>query len=193
MLPFELVATATDSPRDSPAGSLRKFGTAVNGISGTPVIVAFCWADAEPARSRTAAHVQERCRVMARSLHHRSRSFKSRSSDGEALGGPISQEEHDVPLRRRRARVENRHCRFSSAFRGPQVQVHSCETRPHAPPSFASLIWRSGPAARLRPTRVPLVGLGANPTLALRRFLFREDFANSRPKRSRLTYSYTGI
>src|SRR6185436_383316 len=75
MLPFELVATATDSPRNSPAGSLRKFGTAVNGISGTPVIVAFCWADAEPARSRTAAHVQARCRVMGRSLHHRTQPF----------------------------------------------------------------------------------------------------------------------
>src|SRR6188768_2695432 len=64
MFPFELVATATDSPRDSPAGSLRKFGTEVNGISGTPVIVAFCWADAEPARSRTAAYIQKRCRGM---------------------------------------------------------------------------------------------------------------------------------
>src|SRR6476661_5541399 len=75
MFPFELVATATDSPRDSPAGSLRKFGTEVNGISGTPVIVAFCWADAEPAMSRTAAYVQKRCRVMDRSLYHRSGSF----------------------------------------------------------------------------------------------------------------------
>ena len=53
---------------------------------------------------------------------------------------------------------------------------------PDAPPSFASLIWRSGPAARLRPNRVPLVGLGANPTLALRRFLFREDFATHGPR-----------
>jgi hypothetical protein len=42
MFPFELVATATDSPRYSPAGSLRKFGTEVKGMSGTPVMVAFC-------------------------------------------------------------------------------------------------------------------------------------------------------
>src|SRR3982750_3677969 len=49
MLPFELVATATDSPRDSPGGSLRKFDTVVNGISGTPVIVAFACANAGPA------------------------------------------------------------------------------------------------------------------------------------------------
>jgi hypothetical protein len=41
MLPFEFVATATDSPRFSPDGSLRKFGTDVNGMSGTPAIVAF--------------------------------------------------------------------------------------------------------------------------------------------------------
>src|SRR3954469_16352483 len=75
MFPFELVATATDSPRDSPAGSLRKFGTDVNGMSGTPVIVAFCWADAEPVRSRTAAYVQKRCRVMDGSLYHRSHWF----------------------------------------------------------------------------------------------------------------------
>src|ERR1700730_10152527 len=64
MFPFELVATATASPKYTPAGSLRKFGTEVKGISGTPVIVAFCWADAEPARSRTAAYVEKRCRVM---------------------------------------------------------------------------------------------------------------------------------
>jgi len=41
MLPFELVATATDSPRFSPGGSLRKFGTELAGMSGTPAIVAF--------------------------------------------------------------------------------------------------------------------------------------------------------
>src|SRR5882672_3020505 len=64
MLPFELVATATASPKYSPAGSLRRFGTEVKGISGTPVTVAFCWADAEPVRSRTAAYVEKRCRVM---------------------------------------------------------------------------------------------------------------------------------
>src|SRR6185436_8428275 len=69
MLPFELVATATDSPRYSPAGSFRKFGTDEKGISGTPVIVAFCWADAEPARSTTAAQVERRCRVMEGSLY----------------------------------------------------------------------------------------------------------------------------
>src|SRR4029077_14574359 len=69
MLPFELVATATDSPRYSPAGSLRKFGTEVKGISGTPVTVAFCWADAGPARSRTAAYVERICRVMDGSLY----------------------------------------------------------------------------------------------------------------------------
>src|SRR3954467_9733005 len=91
MFPFELVATATDSPRDSPAGSLRKFGTDVNGISGTPVIVAFCWADAEPARSRTTAYVQKRCRVMDRSLYHCSRSFNhdptmDRAPSGKNIG-----------------------------------------------------------------------------------------------------------
>src|SRR6266545_4058369 len=65
MLPFELVATATASPRDSPGGSLRKFGTEVNGMSGTPVIVAFCWATAEPATSRKAAeHAETRDRVI---------------------------------------------------------------------------------------------------------------------------------
>src|SRR2546425_8827351 len=65
MLPFELVATATDSPRSSPAGSLRKSGTDVKGISGTLVIVAFCWADADAATSsKAAAHAEARCRFM---------------------------------------------------------------------------------------------------------------------------------
>ena len=54
MLPFELVATATDSPRFSPGGSFRKFGTDVNGMSGTPVIVAFCCATRDPVVSSTA-------------------------------------------------------------------------------------------------------------------------------------------
>src|SRR5713101_4323573 len=75
MFPFELVATATDSPRYSPAGSLRKFGTEVKGISGTPVIVAFCCADTEPARRRTAAYGENRCRFMDGSLYQGSRPF----------------------------------------------------------------------------------------------------------------------
>src|SRR5712664_1052449 len=69
MLPFESVATATDSPKYSPAGSLRKFGTAVKGISGTPVIVAFCWATAERATSsKNPAHAKPRYRCMERPL-----------------------------------------------------------------------------------------------------------------------------
>src|SRR6476659_8771679 len=60
MWPFELVATATDSPSDSPAGSFRKFGTGVNGISATPVMVAFCCAAAETAVRSSAANVQAR-------------------------------------------------------------------------------------------------------------------------------------
>src|SRR5436190_14263545 len=55
MWSLELVATATDSPRYSPGGGLRKFGTAVNGISGTPVIVALSCACAAPAHSTTAS------------------------------------------------------------------------------------------------------------------------------------------
>src|SRR5882762_8397093 len=69
MLPFELVATATDSPKYSPGGSLRKFGTDVKGMSGTPVIVAFCCADEEPATStRTTAHAEALYRFMKRPL-----------------------------------------------------------------------------------------------------------------------------
>src|SRR4029079_14818051 len=65
MLPFELVATATDSPRFSPGGSLRKFGTDVTGMAGTPVIVAFAWANAGPAVDKTtAAHAAARHRFM---------------------------------------------------------------------------------------------------------------------------------
>src|SRR5215813_13966774 len=64
MLPFELLATATDSPRDSPGGSLRKFATVVNGISGTPVIVAFACANAEPVASVRTAHVEARISVI---------------------------------------------------------------------------------------------------------------------------------
>src|SRR5689334_5622064 len=65
MFPFELVATATDSPSDSPGGSLRKLGTDVKAISGTPVIVAFCCATAEAVSARTiAAQAAVRCRVM---------------------------------------------------------------------------------------------------------------------------------
>ena len=44
--PLELVATATASPRYSPGGSFRKFGTAVNGISGTFWMVALRCANA---------------------------------------------------------------------------------------------------------------------------------------------------
>src|SRR6476619_4291189 len=51
MCPLELVATATDSPRYSPGGSLRKFGTEVKGISGTFWALAFCCA-----RAGAAAH-----------------------------------------------------------------------------------------------------------------------------------------
>src|SRR2546425_5219006 len=76
MLPFELVATATDSPRYSPAGSLRKSGTDVKEISGTPVTVAFCWADADAATSsNAAAHAEARCRFMERSLYQAPRRF----------------------------------------------------------------------------------------------------------------------
>src|SRR3954462_9202074 len=55
MWSLELVATATDSPRYSPGGGFRKFGTDVNGISGTPVIVALSCACAAPAHSTTAS------------------------------------------------------------------------------------------------------------------------------------------
>src|SRR3954462_2286332 len=54
MWSLELVATATDSPRYSPGGGFRKFGTAVNGISATPVIVALSCACAAPAHSTMA-------------------------------------------------------------------------------------------------------------------------------------------
>src|SRR4030095_3438637 len=64
MLPFEFVATATDSPRDSPGGSLRRFGTVLNGMSGTPVIVAFACANAGPAASIRTAYVEARIRVI---------------------------------------------------------------------------------------------------------------------------------
>src|SRR5262252_2841806 len=46
MWPLELVATATASPRYSPAGSLKKFGAVVNGISGTSWMVALRCANA---------------------------------------------------------------------------------------------------------------------------------------------------
>src|SRR5436853_2033101 len=46
MWPLEFVATATASPRYSPGGSFRKFGTAVNGISGTILMVALRCANA---------------------------------------------------------------------------------------------------------------------------------------------------
>src|SRR5262249_9198942 len=82
MLPFELVATATASPRYSPAGSLRKFGTEGKGMFGTPVIVAFCWADTEPAASRDATHADARCRVMERLSRVRTApGGRSRSAD----------------------------------------------------------------------------------------------------------------
>src|SRR3954467_7199499 len=71
MLPFEFVATATDSPSDSPGGSLRKFDAVVNGMSGTPVIVAFACANAGPAASVRTAHVETRIRVIERSLSTR--------------------------------------------------------------------------------------------------------------------------
>src|SRR5690349_4650195 len=68
MLPVESVATATASPRYSPAGSLRKFATALNGISGTSVIVAFACANKGLAASVRTAHVEARIRVIERPL-----------------------------------------------------------------------------------------------------------------------------
>src|ERR1041385_5099989 len=65
MFPFESVATATDSPRYSPCGSFRKFGTDVNGMSGTPGIVAFCCANTDPTMSTVlAAHARARNRFI---------------------------------------------------------------------------------------------------------------------------------
>src|SRR5215475_3361506 len=66
MLPLESVATATDSPRYSPAGTFRKLGTDVIGISGTPVIVALSCALAAPAQStRARAQADVRNRFIA--------------------------------------------------------------------------------------------------------------------------------
>src|SRR5262249_1899678 len=65
MWPFEFVATPTDSPRYSPGGSFRKFGTEVYGISGTFCALAFCWARAGAAHSiRAAAETSARQRVI---------------------------------------------------------------------------------------------------------------------------------
>src|SRR6266849_2789634 len=65
MCPFELVATATDSPRYSPGGSLRKFGTEVKGISGTFWALAFCCASAGPTHSiKATAQTDATQRVM---------------------------------------------------------------------------------------------------------------------------------
>src|SRR5262252_2346314 len=63
MWPFELVATPTASPRVSPAGTFRKFGTEVYAISGTFCAVAFCCAKAEigeSARSERKTTAKER-------------------------------------------------------------------------------------------------------------------------------------
>src|ERR1041385_7336406 len=62
MWPLELVATATASPRYSPGGSFRKFGTVVNGISGTFWMVALRCAKpgATPNRNRATDETKNR-------------------------------------------------------------------------------------------------------------------------------------
>src|SRR5438093_929894 len=94
MFPFESVATATDSPRYSPAGSLRKLATGVNGISGTPVIVAFCWADAEPATSTTRAYAQTRCRFMKCPFTHLTDCGEGISIEADCERGSLHQALH---------------------------------------------------------------------------------------------------
>src|SRR5260370_18338657 len=54
MCTFELGATATDCPRYSPGGSLRKFATEVKGIAGKIWALAFCCASAGAAPSMRA-------------------------------------------------------------------------------------------------------------------------------------------
>src|SRR5215831_14544608 len=62
--PLELVATATASPRYSPGGSFRKFGTVVNGISGTFWIVALRWANAGASANTESATGEMRIRFI---------------------------------------------------------------------------------------------------------------------------------
>src|SRR5271169_6394101 len=62
MWPFELVATATDSPRYSPGGSFSKFGTDENGMSRTFSIVALRCANEGAAASNTS--VTEDVRIL---------------------------------------------------------------------------------------------------------------------------------
>src|SRR5579872_6169931 len=69
MWPLELVATATDSPRYSPAGSFNKFGAEVNGISGTFSMVALRWLNAGAAASTATAADNIRIRFMGISLN----------------------------------------------------------------------------------------------------------------------------
>src|SRR5437879_2731613 len=68
MWPLELVATATDSPRYSPGGSFNKFGTVVNGISGTFSMVALRWASTGAAASTARMTDEVRIRFIEASL-----------------------------------------------------------------------------------------------------------------------------
>src|ERR1044071_5647956 len=118
MLPFESVATATDSPRYSPAGSLRKLATEVNGMSGTPVIVAFCWATTVPAMSSmNAALAAPRNRFMRRIIRRSAAAAAVSGADGERRA-------HE----RQRRRLGD--CRFRDGeHRGDAVQVSRIPTR----------------------------------------------------------------
>src|SRR5260370_25369834 len=91
MCPFELVATATDSPRYSPGGSLRKFGTEVKGISGTFWALAFCCASAGATPSmRAIAETDAIQRVMKDlpgplvNLRYRKRSYRQFTTGSRA-------------------------------------------------------------------------------------------------------------
>src|SRR5262249_52319453 len=149
MLPFESVATATDSPRYSPAGSLRKFDTEVKGMSGTPLIVAFCWARAEPATSTTPTHAETRFRFMdvlpcrdLRTLGRRFLRYRPGRGGGARPVGPVLQCAGSCVLRRL----------WVGAERAGQTRLRiSSHDLRGSDAAFAPLLERTDRVERVRP------------------------------------------
>src|SRR5439155_10637431 len=86
--PFELVATPTASPKYVPAGSLKKFGTESNGISG---VVAFALAAAPPPCAKAGALPASSANARMRLRRRIMASCKAAEHSIDMNGGRVSQ------------------------------------------------------------------------------------------------------
>src|SRR6185369_1597185 len=132
MWPLEFVATATASPRYSPGGSFRKFGTVVNEISGTPWIVALRCANAGASANTEKAASEIKYRFMDSQTSKRYCMRSARQVVG-SISTPIrpKPEPGSQPLQPCGAG----HCVRGAAFRGAsRLERRLAGTKPYFSP-----------------------------------------------------------